>query len=59
MLDDIFDFFAGSHLAAIATVLIGCYILRDIVRTCLYIFESSRRHSGRMAPEDPGRRRVR
>ena len=47
MLDDIFDFFFTRSLATIATLLIGCYILRDTVRTCVCIFESSRRHSRR------------
>ena len=50
MLDDIFDFFNGSYLATIATLLIGCYILGDTVRLCLYIFDASRRNFRRALP---------
>ena len=48
MRDGIFEFgFNGSSLATVATLLIGCFVLRDTVRVCLYIFKASRRHGRR------------
>ena len=43
MIEDLLRILGGSSLAALATIAIGCLILRDIVRACLYIFDSAAR----------------
>ena len=42
MLDYVFDFLSSTQVASIAALLIGCYILRDTVRACFHILDSSR-----------------
>ena len=52
MIEDLLRILGGTSLAALATVAIGCLILRDIVRACLYIFDSAARG---VSPDDrPG-----
>ena len=43
MNEDLLRILGGSSLAALATIAIGCLILRDIVRASLYIFDSATR----------------
>ena len=55
MIEDLLRILGGSSLAAFATLAIGCLILRDIGRVCLYIFDSAARgvNSDRPASSSP------
>ena len=59
MLDPIEELFRDPRLVALASVLIGCYILRDVVRVITALADSatgpapSTREAGTGAPDEP------
>lgn len=43
MLEDLKDLFFHPYVIALISLFIGCFVLRDVVRIIIYIFDSSRR----------------
>ena len=49
MIEEILDILLDRRLIAIVTLLVGCFILRDVVRTLIFIVDAGRR---RRRPKD-------
>ena len=43
MIEEILDMLLDRRLIAIVTLLVGCFILRDVVRTLIFIVDAGRR----------------
>ncbi|MCY3762308.1 MAG: hypothetical protein OXH50_13740 [Gemmatimonadetes bacterium] len=52
MIQEILDILLDRRLISIVTLLVACFILRDVVRTLIFIFDAGR---WRRRPKDEGK----
>ena len=54
-LERLTDLLTHPYAVALLSLLIGCYLLRDIVRVFFFIYDGSRRAAGRRESEKEGK----
>jgi len=53
MLEQLKEWVTDPRVIAFVSIFVGCYILRDVVRVFLYIFDTSRRKFRKPRSQDP------